>query len=187
MHLSPVARRGLQARQPDFSPLWCVKIGLSPGGAQTVIWHGRNCFIRQVGLQSQSDWLAPSTLLSIQVLCVKHVPYQAMTCSPCEQLGGRRASALSIPEHLRCWLVQRGGLWGYMAAASPELQLWQKVIFRVGDRVRDAVESDFCNAVPMVISWNWALLCSSLASVLCRLTVQVIPKAELIAAVLNWK
>lgn len=147
----------------------------------------------ETALSGRSDFkasrtdLPPPLFFQSKFLCVKHVPYQAMTCSPCEQLGGHRASAFSIPEHLRCWLVQRGGLWGYMAAASPELQLWQKILLSCRDRVRDAVESDFCNAVPMVISWNWALLCCSLASVLCRLTVQVIAKAELIAAVLNWK
>lgn len=35
-----------------------------------------------------------STHLSAQVLCIKHVPYQAMTCSHCEQLGG-----CSVPGH----------------------------------------------------------------------------------------
>lgn len=31
----------------------------SPGGTQSIIWCGRNCFIRQVRLQSPLDWLAP--------------------------------------------------------------------------------------------------------------------------------
>lgn len=50
-----------------------------------------------------------STLLSVQVLCVKHVSYQATACSPCEQLGGCRASAFSVPEHLS--LLLAGAAW----------------------------------------------------------------------------
>lgn len=77
-------------------------------------WRGRLDF-----KAGQPD-LSLSTLLSTQVLCTKHVSYQAMTFFPCEQLGGCRAFAFSIPEHLCVEAVR------FVAAVSPELQHSQK-------------------------------------------------------------
>lgn len=76
---------------------------------------------------SRTD-LPLSTLLSVQVLCIKHVSYQAMTCPPVsswEDVEHLPSAFLNI--FLCCWLAQRGGLWGYMAAASSELQRSQKI------------------------------------------------------------
>lgn len=96
-----------------FSPVmpegWPSSCG-SPGK----FWRGR------LGFKAGQPDLSLSTLLSTQVLYIKHVSYQAMTFFPCEQMGACRASAFSIPEHLCVEAVR------FTAAASPELQHSQK-------------------------------------------------------------
>lgn len=55
--------------------------------------------VAETALSGRSDFKAsrtdlPLSTLSIQILCVKSIFYQAMTCSPCEQSGGCKSICL---------------------------------------------------------------------------------------------